>query len=92
MTTGEQLDLNSTVSNTTALDHLRHPKQGGSGDCNMIPYDDIIFELGPHEVSLALDSTVFEVDRTDVEKSISISREFEVNLHNTNKEYHHGCQ
>ncbi len=45
MTTGEQLDNISTVSNVSALTHLMNPSGEGGGVDRLVPYDELTLNL-----------------------------------------------
>ncbi len=68
MTTGEQLDSISTVSNTTALDHLLNPSgTGGGGDIIVNSEINYLFESGADQIS-DFDDIIMVKDDTTIIK------------------------
>ncbi len=54
MTTGEQLDLISTVTNVSALTHLLNPSgEGGGGDCFILNTEETILYDEKEDILMA---------------------------------------
>ena len=62
MTTGEQLDLISTVSNTSALQHLLNPSGTGGGSDQWFPYTDLSVSFEEETLDVSFDSLDLVVD------------------------------
>jgi len=91
MTTGEQLDNISTVSNTTALIHLMNPSGEGGTD-RLIPYDEIVLDLQipTMSIDLAASTMAIEIQRKEIDAEIS-GRYLSIDLQITNKEINNVC-
>ncbi len=92
MTTGEQLDNISTVSNTTALIHLMNPSGEGGGTDRLIPYDEIVLDLQipTMSIDLAASTMAIEIQRKEIDAEIS-GRYLSIDLQITNKEINNVC-
>lgn len=76
MTTGQQLDNISTVSNVSALTHLLNPSgEGGGGDPYFVPFTSVSCDLVDVILEGSLITTVFESDLTTVELDAILTTE-----------------
>ncbi len=93
MTTGEQLDNISTVSNTTALIHLMNPSgEGGGGVDRLIPYDDLFLDIQIDRMSVDMQNDTLNIEIQSKEIDVELgTKTLSIDIQTNTKEIYHVC-
>ncbi len=93
MTTGEQLDLISTVTNVSALTHLLNPSgEGGGGTDRLVPYDDLVLNIQIDRMSVDLTTKTLDIEVQTKEINVELgTKTLEIDIEKTTKEINNVC-